>query len=346
MVRTETFNRTVQGKPVRLYTLVGSNGMQMQVTNYGAKIVSWVVADAQGVQRDIVLGFNTLDEWLSQEVYFNGINGRCAGRISNAEFTLDGTTYHLTRNSGPNSLHGGTQGFNDKVWDLVEQSRHSLRLHYRSQDGEEGYPGTIDVYVTYSLTRDNALHINYQATTNRPTIINLTNHAYFNLKGEGQGNIHDHTLQVLADEYIPYDENTAPTGEVLPVANTMMDFRSPVRIGDRIDDPFFASGHGIDNGWALPGWAQPTPQAEPQKAAVVQGGGLTMEVWTNCPCMQVYTGNYVEQHPGKSGQIYDVQTAICLEAEEFPDAINHPTFPSIVLRPEAPYRRETIYRFV
>lgn len=341
------FNQTVQGKPVRLYTLIGRDGMQVQITNYGAKIVSWTVADKSGKKRDIVLGFNTLDEWLTQEVYFNGINGRCAGRISNAEFAIDGTTYHPTRNSGQHTLHGGNHGFNDKVWDVVGQSLHSLSLHYRSADGEEGFPGNIDVTVEYLLGRDNALHIKYLATTDRPTVLNLTNHAYFNLKGEGEGTIHDHTLQVFADQYIPYNADTLPTGEVVSVEGTPMDFRQPTRISERIDLPFFASGKGIDNGWALPGWDKPNrSRIAPQKAAVVEGGGLTMEVWTNCPCMQVYTGNYVEQHPGKSGKMYDVQTAICLEAEEFPDAVNQPAFPSTILRPNEKFQRETIYRFV
>lgn len=346
MINKESFNKTVQGKPVRLYTLIGSNGMQVQVTNYGAKIVTWVVVDKEGNKRDIVLGFNTLDEWLNQEVYFNGINGRCAGRISNAEFTIDGTTYHPTRNSGNHSLHGGNHGFNDKVWDVVGQSLHSVTMHYRSSDGEEGFPGNLDVTVEYSLSRDSALHINYKATTDQPTVLNLTNHAYFNLKGEGEGTIHDHTLQVLSDEYIPYNEETLPIGTVAPVEGTPMDFRQPTLVGERINLPFFASGLGIDNGWALPGWNAKKRNSAPQKVAVVEGGNLTMEVWTNFPCLQVYTGNYVEKHEGKSGRMYDVQTAICLEAEDFPDAVNQPAFPTTVLRPGETFRRETIYKFV
>ncbi len=345
MINKTSFNKTIGGVPVRLYTLYGC-GMQMQITNYGAKIVSWQITTSTGEIRDIVLGFSTLDEWLTQEVYFNGINGRCAGRISHAQFTIDGTTYNLPRNSGENSLHGGLSGFNDKIWEIVEQGQHHICLHYRSADGEEGYPGNLNVYVTYSLTRDNALCIDYRATTDKPTVLNLTNHAYFNLNGEGNGTIHDHTLQVLSNEYLPYDEQTAPTGEIGSVAGTPMDFRQPVRIADRIADPFFASGRGIDNGWALPKWKETsmTHSTAPQKAAVVQSGGLTMEVWTNCPCMQVYTGNYVEKHIGKSGKEYDAQTAICLEAEEFPDAVNQAAFPSTILRPDQTFSRQTLYR--
>lgn len=346
MLNKQSFNKSVQGKPVRLYTLTGAHGMQMTVTNYGAKIVSWLVPAPDGEKRDIVLGFNTLDEWLTQEVYFNGINGRVAGRISHAQFTIDGTTYHTTPNSGEHTLHGGAHGFNDKVWDVVGQSRHSITLRYRSPHGEEGFPGNVDVYVEYSLSRDNALHINYRATTDAPTTLNLTNHAYFNLSGEGEGTIRNHTLQVLADEYIPYNADILPTGEVLSVEGTPMDFREPTLIGDRIDLPFFAQGRGIDNGWALPHWNTTKKHRDIQKAAVLQGGGLTMEVYTDFPVMQVYTGNWVEQHVGKSGKRYDVQTAIILEAEDFPDALNHPAFPSTILRPGDEYRRETIYQIV
>ncbi len=345
MVIHNSFRQMVQNKPVRLYTIYG-RGIQMHITNYGAKIVSWIVADHDGRKRDIVLGFSTLDEWLKQEVYFNGINGRCAGRISNARFTLEGTEYHVTPNAAPHSVHGGAHGFNDKVWDVVGQDVHSLRLHYRSVDGEEGYPGTVDVYVTYSLSRDQALHIDYEARTDKTTIVNLTNHAYFNLAGEGHGTIYDHTLQVFADAYIPYDEELTPTGEVLPVEGTPMDFREPVRIGDRIDDAFFAPYRGIDNGWALPGWNAPRRSRLLRKAAELTGGGICMEVLTNFPCMQVYSGNYIELHAGKTDEVYDVHSAICLEAEEFPDAINHPAFPSVILRPNIPYRRETVYRFL
>lgn len=331
-------------KNIRFYTLIGNAGMRLEVTNYGAKLTRWLVPDKAGVVKDILLGFNTLDEWLTQEVYFNGVCGRTAGRIAEAEFTLDGKTYTLAKNSGGrHSLHGGTHGFNDKVWEVIAQDMHSITMRYRAADGEEGFPGNLEVQVRYQLRRDNALSIQYRAKTDAPTIINLTNHAYFNLKGEGEGDIRDHSLQVFADRYIPYNEDILPTGEVLPVEGTVMDFRQPVRIGDRIDDPFFAPGRGIDNGWALPGWD--AKERKLQRAAILEGGNRTMEVWTDCPCMQVYTGNWVEQHIGKSGRMYDVQHAVCLEAEDFPDAIHHDTFPSPVLRPGDRWHRETVYRF-
>lgn len=345
MVNAYSFKSTVQNKPVLLYTLVGGNGMLVQITNYGAKIVSWIVPDTDGNKRDVVLGFNTLDEWLNQETYFNGINGRCTGRVSNARFTIDGTGYQVTRNCGGHSLHGGLHGFNEKVWDVCKQNSHRLTLHYRSEDGEEGYPGNLDVWVTYHLTKDNELRISYKAVTDAPTVLNLTNHAYFNLKGEGEGDIRDHSLQVFADEYIPYDENATPTGEVLPVGNSPMDFREPVTLSERMDDPFFAAGKGIDNGWALPGWKTGQGRKRPQRAAILKGGGLAMEVLTTFPCLQVYSGNYVEQHVGKSGRMYDVQSAICLEAQGFPDAVNQPLFPSTILRPGETFAETCIYRF-
>lgn len=329
---------------IHFYTLIGNGGMRLEVTNYGAKLTRWLVPDAAGEVKDVLLGFNTLDEWLTKEVYFNGVCGRTAGRIANAEFTLEGNTYHLAQNNGAHSLHGGVHGFNDKVWEVMAQDMHSITLRYRSADGEEGFPANLEVQVRYQLRRDNALSIQYRAKTDAPTIINLTNHAYFNLKGEGEGDIRDHSLQVFADEYIPYNADTLPTGEVASVEGTPMDFRSPVVIGERIDDPFFEAGRGIDNGWALPGWN--TGKQSLQKAAVLKGGTRTMEVWTDCPCMQVYTGNFVEQNIGKSGRRYDVQTAVCLEAEDFPDAIHYPAFPSTILRPKDKWYRETVYKFV
>ena len=345
MINEASFNQIVQGKQVGLYTLTTSEGLKAQITNYGAKIVSLFVPNAAGEVADVVLGFSTLDEWLNQEVYFNGINGRVAGRVGGAKIEIDGTTYHLTKNCGEHMLHGGKQGFNDKVWDVVEVSEHDIKLHYLSVDGEEGFPGNMDVYVTY-IVRGKDLIIQYDATTDQPTIINLTNHAYFNLKGEGNGTIHDHTLQVMADEYIPYDDKAVPLGTVVPVAGTPMDMREPQLIADRIDLPFFASGLGIDNGWALPDWDKHTDNHPLKLAAILEGGGRTMETWTTFPCMQVYSGNYVEKHVGKSGQTYDVQCAICLEAEMFPDAIHYPLFPNTILRPGEEWLHTTVYRFL
>ena len=238
MVNAESFNKRIGTKRIGLYTLRNKNGLLVQITNYGAKIVSLTVPNDKGEQKDIVLGFNTLDEWMEKETYFNAIIGRYANRIKDGRFTLDGTTYQLPVNNSTNSLHGGIHGWNEKIWEVVGQNAYSISLHYRCKDGEEGYPGTVDVYVTYCLTRDNALQITFEAKTDKPTVIGLTNHAYFNLAGEGSGDVCDHTLQVFADEYTPLDDTACPTGEIAKVDGTPMDFRTLQRVGDRIDDPF------------------------------------------------------------------------------------------------------------
>lgn len=343
MVKAESFNKRVGTKRIGLYTLRNKNGLLAQITNYGAKIVSLNVPNKDGVIKDIVLGFNTLDEWMEKETYFNAIIGRYANRIKDGRFSLDGITYQLPINNGTNSLHGGIHGWNEKIWEVVGQNAYSISLHYRCADGEEGYPGTVDVYVTYCLTRDNALQITFEAKTDKPTIIGLTNHAYFNLAGEGSGDVCDHTLQVFADEYTPLDETACPTGEIAKVDGTPMDFRTLQRVGDRITDPFFAPGRGIDNNFVIRG-ALPR-NGELHQAAVVEADGRHMEVWTTMPGLQVYTGNWVEKNIGKSGHEYDVRYAICLEAQNFPDSPNHSNFPNAVLRPGEVYHEVTEYRF-
>ena len=344
MVNIESFNTRVDGKRIVLCTLTNRNGLQAQITNYGAKIVSLIVPNKQGEKADVVLGFSTFEEWQKQETYFNAIIGRYANRIKDGKFYIDGVEYQLPINNGTNSLHGGVHGFNEKVWEIVGQSTYSVSLHYRAKDGEEGYPGNLDVYATYSLTKDNALSIVYEAKTDKPTVLGFTNHAYFNLEGEGSGTVHNHQLQVFADEYTPFDDTACPTGEILPVENTPMDFRQMTRVGDRIDDPFFVPGRGIDNCWALTGWNAKI--ASLRHAATLEAADRKMEVWTTAPGLQVYTGNWVEQHVGKSGKQYDVQHAICLETQYFPDSPNHTNFPSPILRLGEIYYSRTDYRFV
>lgn len=342
MVNEESFSTQYKKQRVRLVTLRNPNGMRVQVTNYGAKIVSLWAPDANGRMADVVLGFSTFDEWRTKETYFNAIIGRYANRIKDGRFTLDGKEYQLAINNGTNALHGGVVGFNERVWEIVGQTPYSVSLHLLAADGEEAYPGNLHVYVTYTLTKQNGLNITYEAKTDKPTILGFTNHAYFNLKGEGEGTVHDHLLQVMTDEYTPFDDTACPTGEILPVAGTPMDFREPTLIGDRIDDPFFAPGRGIDNNFVL----RPNPEHKKQLAAVVSAAGRTMEVYTTMPGLQVYTGNWVEQNVGKSGRTYDVQTAVCLEAQSFPNSPNCPNFPSTVLRPGEIYYEQTEYRFV
>lgn len=348
MVKEESFSTLYKKKRVSLVTLRNPQGMRAQITNYGAKIVSLWAPDKDGKMADVVLGFNTLDEWLKQETYFNATIGRYANRIKDGRFTLDGKTYELPINNGTNSLHGGVVGFNERVWEIVGQTTYSVSMRLRAADGEEGYPGNLDVYVTYQVTKENGLRITYEAKTDAPTICGFTNHAYFNLKGEGEGDVRDHVLQVNADAYTPFDDTACPTGEILPVEGTPMDFRQPVRIGDRIDDAFFAPGRGLDNNWVLCE-ANQHPATEMKQmtlAATCSAAGRTMEVWTTFPGLQVYTGNYVEKHVGKQGKEYDVQTAVCLETQNFPNSPNCSNFPSPVLRPGEVYFEQTEYRFV
>ena len=331
-------------KAIQFYTIKSSGGLKAKICNLGAKIAELHVANRKGEVKDIVLGFRTAEEWRTQETYFNAICGRVANRIGGGVFELDGKTYHLPINNGPNSLHGGIEGFNAKIWEVVEQSLYEVKLHYRAKDGEEGYPGNVDVWVTYTATKDNRLVIHYEAQTDAPTLVAMTNHAYFNLAGESSGCVDDHVLQVFADKYTPFDDTAVPTGEILPVEGTPMDFRQPVRIGDRMHEHFFAKdpGRGIDNNWCLCSGDAPK---ELRHAATVQADGRTMECWTTMKGLQVYTGNYIEQHVGKSGAMYDIQHAVCLEAQQWPDSIHHADFPNIVLRPGEKLDEVTEYRF-
>ena len=324
------------------YILTGERGFRAEISSYGAKILRLEVPNDKGEIADVVLGFKTMEEWQTKETYFNAIIGRVANRIKDGRFTLDGKAYQLPVNNGTNSLHGGVHGFNEKIWEVVSHDAHELVLRYCAADGEEGYPGKLEVTVTYRV-EGTSLAIHYHAETDQPTIVNMTNHAYFNLSGEGTPSVRDHVLQVFADAYTPFDETACPTGEILPVEGTPMDFREPVSVGERIDDPFFAPGRGIDNNWVLR--KDETRRHEPQLAAVVSAAGRTMEVYTTTPGLQVYTGNWVESNIGKSGAMYCEQNAICLETQNHPDAVNHPQFPSPVIRPGQPYDEQTVFCF-
>ena len=332
-------------RQIKFYTIKSSGGLKVEISNLGAKITKLLVANRKGEVKDIVLGFKTAEEWRTKETYFNAICGRVANRIKGGVFELDGKQHQLPINNGGNSLHGGIEGFNAKIWDVVEQSLYEVKLHYRAKDGEEGYPGNVDVWVTYTATKDNRLVIHYEAKTDAPTLVAMTNHAYFNLAGEDSGVVYDHVLQVFADRYTPFDKTACPTGEILPVEGTAMDFRQPIRIGDRINDPFFAPdpGRGIDNNWCLCDGDAPK---ELRHAATVSADGRTMECWTTMKGLQVYTGNYIERNEGKSGAMYDIQHAVCLEAQQWPDSIHHVDFPNIVLRPGEKLDEITEYRFV
>lgn len=336
-------------KPIQFYTIKSSGGLKAEISNLGAKITKLLVANRKGEVKDIVLGFKTADEWRTKETYFNAICGRVANRIKGGVFSLQNSAisaqpveYHLPINNGPNSLHGGIEGFNAKIWEVVEQSIYEIKLHYRSKDGEEGYPGNLDVWVTYTATKDNRLVIHYEAKTDAPTIVAMTNHAYFNLAGESSGTVDDHVLQIFADKFTPYDEFTCPTGEIKDVEGTPMDFRQPVRLGDRMHDKFFEVWRGIDNNWCL--CAGDAPK-ELRHACTLQADGRTMECWTTMKGLQVYTGNWIEKNEGKSGTMYDEQHAVCLEAQQWPDSVHHEDFPNVVLMPGERLDETTEYRF-
>ena len=329
-------------KKISTITIVGTGGLEMTVCNYGAKILNLLVPNQNGEKVDVLLGFSSIEEWQTLEPSFNAVIGRFANRIKNGCFTIDGQTYQLPINCAGNMLHGGLLGFQQQIWDIVGQSAYSVSLHYRSIDGEQGFPGTVDVYVTYQITKDNALRITYKAKTTAPTVINLTQHAYFNLEGEHSDSIRQHILQINADAFTEMDDTNCPTGTILSVEGTPMDFRQPTRIGDRIDDPIFAPTRGIDANWVLSS-SEYHPLA---LAATLAAGGRTMQVFTTQPALQVYTANFVEENIGKSGTLYHPQNAICLETQNYPDAPNHPSFPSAVLRPGEVYFQQTEYKFV
>jgi aldose 1-epimerase len=322
------FGNTREGQPAELYTMSNGSGFVAKVTNYGAIIVELDVPDRTGKTVSVIQGFGSVADYQGPRGGVNGATiGRYANRIANAKFSIDGTEYHVTRNSGANHIHGGTKAFFKVMWKAEEvRSDRSVgvRMSYRSPDGEEGFPGNLDATVTYSVPADsNELRVEYGATTDKPTVVNLTNHGYFNLAGAGSGRIDDHVLMINADKYTPLN-NFIPTGEVKPVAGTPLDFTKPAPIGPRLKEVnnLFDHNYVINGGGGK----------EPVLAARVEDpkSGRVMEVWTTQPGVQFYTGN------GR---------ALCLEAELFPDSPNHPQFPSAVLRPGQKYSQTTIYRF-
>ncbi len=333
----------LNGKVVSLYTLFNKNGMSVDITNYGAKILRLIVADKNGKFDDVVLAFDTLEEVIEKEIYFGAVCGRFANRIKDGKFCIDGVEYSLPINNGTNSLHGGIHGYNEKVWTVKSVSQQELVLELFSPDGEEGYPGNLTIKCTYTLTDENEVKIHYEANGDKATIIGLTNHSYFNLKGAGNGTVKDHLLQINADFYTVLDESFAPSGEIRPVAGNAFDFNNPILIADRIDAEEFVPGWGIDNNWCL--------NKEQMGDCTLAGyiyeptTGRKMEVLTTQPGIQVYTANWVDIVTGKEGKIYDRQDAICLETQGFPNSPNIAHFPSSLLRPGQKYDEWCIYKF-
>jgi aldose 1-epimerase len=337
-----------EGKVVDLYTLTNAKGVMMRVTNYGGIVVSLLVPDKHGKIDDIVLGYNNLEDYVKNNPYFGSIVGRSGNRIGKAKFILDGRGYTLTKNDGENSLHGGIKGFDKALWDakaMTSDAHVSVALKHLSKDGEEGFPGNLNVTVTYTLTNDNTFQIDYLATTDKPTVVNLTNHSYFNLAGEGSGDILQHELMMNADQFTPIDPRLIPTGELLSVEGTPMDFRKPTAIGARINagDEQLKFSKGYDHNWVLN-----KQQGTMTLAATVYEpkSGQFMEIYTLEPGIQFYSGNFLDGSIiGKSGQPYDSRSGLCLETQHFPDSPNQPNFPSVVLRPGDVYRTTTIYKF-
>jgi len=340
------FQKTIDGKPVDLYTLSNSSGMVVKLTNQGGKIVQLLVPDRNNQLGDVVLGYETLEQYLAGRQTFGAVIGRFANRIAKGRFTLHGTPFQLPLNNGANHLHGG-KGVQSQIMDGAQIDGRTVQFIYRFADGEEGYPGTINMTVTYTLSEDHELGLIYEAATDRPTIINFTNHTYFNLAGEGSGDILDHDLLVNADQFTPCDATQIPTGEICEVQATPLDFRRPSRIGARIDaeDAQLKFGSGYDHNYVLNTARQGLTFAARLADPV---SGRVMEVYTTEPGLQVYTGNFLtgkETDVGKGGKPYTVRGAICLETQHFPDSPNHPHFPPTVLNPGQGFRSVTIFRF-
>lgn len=345
MLNENNFKSTHNGKQTGLYTLRNSNNVVVQITNYGAIIASIIVPDRNGQMADIVQGYDTIQEYINGNgPYMGAIVGRVANRIGKGKFTLNGTQYTLAVNNGPNHLHGGITGFNRVVWDVIKVSSTSIELEHVSPDGEEGYPGNLKVSVTYTLTGQDELRLDYRAVTDKTTIVNLASHSYFNLGGEGSGDAMDHELQINARFYTPTDDTSVPTGEILSVKGTPMDFTSPKKIGAEINADFeqLKFGNGYDQNWVLD-----HPANTLGLAAIARDpkSGRVMEIYTTQPGVQLYTANWVENEPGKGGKKYQRRNSFCLETQHFADAVNKPHFPSVVLNPGEEYRHTCLHRF-
>jgi aldose 1-epimerase len=348
-VRRTDFGHLPDGRSVELFTLVNAHGLEARVMTYGAIITLLRAPDRTGRLEDVVLGFDSLDGYLHDPPFFGAVVGRYANRIARGEFAVDGVTYHLARNNGPNSLHGGARGFDKVLWSgdpFRTDSGTGVTLRYTSRDGEEGYPGTLAVHVTYTLTPDDRLVVDYGATTDKATPINLSQHTYWNLHGAGRGDILDHVLTVDASAFTPVDSTLIPTGEIASVSGTPFDFRSGMRIGARIaaTNDQLRFGQGYDHNWVLdrsggPGLIHAARLADLES-------GRTLDVSTTEPGVQFYSGNFLDGTiTGKGGQVYGRRTGLCLETQHFPDSPNHANFPTTILRPGETYGSRTVFVF-
>ncbi len=342
-VQKQAFGKLPDGTPVDIYTLSNAQGMQARIMTYGGAVVSLTAPDRAGRYADVVLGMDNLEGYLKPVPYFGALIGRYGNRIGHAQFQLDGKTYHLPKNDGENTLHGGTRGFDKRVW-TARETEGGLELAYVSADGEEGFPGKLTAKVVYRVTAANELRIEYTATTDKDTVVNLTNHTYFNLAGQGEGDILGHEVTIHASRFTPVDQGLIPTGELRPVEGTPFDFRRAAAIGTRVaaKDQQIEYGKGIDHNWVLDGSGMRVAAEvyEPKT-------GRAMQVLTDQPGLQFYSGNFLDGTiRGKGGKVYGHRSAFCMETQHFPDSPNKPEFPTTELRPGQTYHTVTVYRFL
>ena len=348
LMKAEDFRTTVDGKATDLYTIKNGD-LTMHVTNFGARVVSLWMPDREGKMADIVLGYQNIDRYINNggERFLGSVVGRVANRIGNGKFTLDGVEYTTPQNNNGQTLHGGLKGVDMVVWDVVEATENSLHLTYTAPDGQDGFPGNLTINMTYTLTENNEFKVTYSATTDKTTPVNLSHHSFFNLKGEAGGTITDHILQIDADHITPTDANLIPTGELLPVEGTPFDFRTPHAIGDMIDadNEQLKNGRGYDMNWVL---------NRPDNGEVVKvmsiydpQSGRGFEVYTDQIALQFYSGNFFDgSYNGKYGKPLSFRESVVFETQKYPDAVNHPHFPSVVLNPGEEYVHTCIYKFI
>mgnify|MGYP001478945269 CR=1 FL=1 len=347
-ITVSEFGEVATGQKAQIYTLINNQGLKARITDYGAKLVSLEVPDKKGELADVILGYETLDQYLKGDQYFGATVGRYANRIAKGKFSLEGKDYQLALNNGVNHLHGGPKGYQSVIWksEIIDQNGYpSLKFTYHSPDGEENYPGNLDIEVIYTWKGDNSLNIDYKATTDQTTIINLTHHSLFNLKGAGNGDILDHILTINANAFTPVDSTLIPTGEIRPVTNTPMDFTTPHAVGERITSDYeqIAKGRGYDHNWVLnrnqEGLTLAAELYDPES-------GRVMKVLTTEPGIQFYSGNFLDgSQIGKGNQPYKFRYGLALETQHYPDSPNHSEFPSVVLKKDEVYKQTTIYSF-
>lgn len=347
-VKKNFYGKMDDGREVNIFSLVNSNGMEVEITNFGGVVTSIKAPDRNGKFEEVTLGYGSFEDYLINAPHFGGIIGRFGNRIEKGEFELNGVEYKLAQNDGNNHLHGGWAGFDKVLWDfniVSEETQDSIELFYLSRDGEEGYPGNLEVKVIYTLTDDNSLEIRYLATTDKDTIINLTNHTYFNLSGNGAIDILNHILMINADKFTPTNEYSIPTGEIRDVKGTPMDFSKPVKVGEGIEEDYdqLKYGNGYDHNYVLNINGK---ELEMVSEVYEENSGRVLEVFTNKPGIQFYSGNYLDKAGvGKNNVKYEKRTGLCLETQFYPDAINKRNFPSPILKAGEKYDYTTIYKF-